>query len=77
MALKVLALFIMSEDDQQECASAWRTEKTNFIGPMLTHCLTVNLYGCISEVLNNLSVSSHNEDLRRVSRMKKWFGYLF
>lgn len=44
---------------------------------MLKHCLIINLYASISDILNNLSVSTVNENLDLSNRIKKYFTYIF
>jgi len=44
---------------------------------MLRYSLTTNIYSSISDLLNNLSVSSYNEDLTLTSRSRKWFINVF
>jgi hypothetical protein len=77
MAYKIMVLYLMSEDETKRSHNVWFGLKVNFIDPMMCHCLTVNIYACIAEILNNLSVSSYNEDLSTISKIKKWFLHIF
>jgi hypothetical protein len=44
---------------------------------MLKHCLTINIYFFLSEILNNLSVSNFNEDLSGLTKIKEMFTFIF
>ena len=43
---------------------------------MLQHIFCVNIYSCLSDILNNLSVSENNDDTFLLSKVKSWFRYI-
>ena len=73
MLLKTLGLFIIGEMTSE---NQWKLYQDNYIIPMLRHSIFVNLYACLSDILNNLSVSAFNEDLTLSRRIKKVFTML-
>ena len=77
LSLKILALLFVLEGMESEGDKSLRYEKEKYVYPMLRHSLTVNIFGGLSEVLNNLSVSNTNEDVTLLIKIKKYFEYLF
>ena len=49
----------------------------HYIYPMLKHCLILNIFAFISEVLNNLSVSNVNEEITLLNQIKALFSFIF
>lgn len=77
MTIKVLGLHIICEDKNNEFHNIWDHYKISYIGEMLNHCIGKSLYICFSDILNNLSVSSYNENLTTLNKIKKYFMILF